>query len=143
MLHGRLLSLKQDDSFLHYKVTWPKDSSNPNNSGLSPNEKDITDPQREDDTEALIRRYFSLKYDLGTMYEQWSESDANFKKKAPRFTGIRILSLDAWETLISFICSSNNHISRISKMVWSATPWSLTDANALSRFIISACITAP
>ncbi|KAJ3568628.1 hypothetical protein NPX13_g6354 [Xylaria arbuscula] len=84
---------------------------------LPPQEKDHTDPGREDDTEALIRHYFSLKYDLGTLYEQWSESDANFKKKAPRFTGIRILSQDAWETLLSFICSSNNNISRISKMV--------------------------
>ncbi|KAI0864238.1 DNA glycosylase [Xylaria cubensis] len=110
-LHGRLLSLKQDESFLHYKVTWP------NNSSSSYKEISGTDIQQEDDTEALLSHYFSLRHDLNALYSQWSESDSNFKKKAPKFTGIRILSQDAWETLISFICSSNNHISRISSMV--------------------------
>jgi N-glycosylase/DNA lyase len=51
------------------------------------------------------------------LYSQWSSSDPNFKKKAPNFTGIRILRQDAWEALISFICSSNNNIVRISQMV--------------------------
>ncbi|KAI8953841.1 DNA glycosylase [Xylaria longipes] len=102
VLHGRLLSLRQDESSLHYKVTWPKGSS---------------DIQQEDDTEALLGHYFSLRHDLAVLYDQWSESDPNFKKKAPKFTGIRILSQDAWETLVAFICSSNNHINRISSMV--------------------------
>lgn len=44
-------------------------------------------------------------------------ADPNFRKKAPKFTGIRIMSQDAWEALIGFICSSNNNISRISQMV--------------------------
>ncbi|KAK6206555.1 8-oxoguanine glycosylase ogg1 [Pestalotiopsis sp. IQ-011] len=69
------------------------------------------------DTEDIIRHYFSLKHDAGALYEQWSQNDANFRRKAPRFTGIRILSQDAWEALIGFICSSNNNISRISQMV--------------------------
>ncbi|KAI0514782.1 DNA glycosylase [Xylaria bambusicola] len=117
VLHGRLLSLKQDESCLHYKAAWPKITPNSRRPALSPGEKDNADGQQGDDTEALIRHYFSLRHNLGALYEQWSESDANFKKRAPRFTGIRILSQDAWETLISFICSSNNHISRISQMV--------------------------
>ena len=71
-----------------------------------------------DDTEALLKHYFSLKYDLTSLYDYWSDSDPNFRKKAPRFTGIRILSQDAWEALIGFICSSNNNISRISQMVY-------------------------
>ncbi|KAI2614482.1 N-glycosylase/DNA lyase [Hypoxylon fragiforme] len=54
---------------------------------------------------------------LTALYNQWSESDSNFREKAPKFTGIRILSQDAWEALIAFICSSNNNISRISQMV--------------------------
>ncbi|KAI1329568.1 DNA glycosylase [Xylariaceae sp. FL0255] len=101
VLHGRLLSLKQDEHFLHYKVTWPAK----------------TKPKDDDDTEALLRHYFSLKYDLKALYDQWSGSDLNFRKKASKFTGIRILSQDAWEALIGFICSSNNNISRISSMV--------------------------
>ncbi|KAF5023868.1 hypothetical protein F66182_4072 [Fusarium sp. NRRL 66182] len=54
---------------------------------------------------------------LGPLYEQWSEADSNFRKRAPQFKGVRILSQDAWETLICFICSSNNYITRISQMV--------------------------
>ncbi|TGJ88033.1 hypothetical protein E0Z10_g767 [Xylaria hypoxylon] len=117
VLHGRLLSLKQDESFLHYKVTWPKSSSSPRKPAVLPKEIGDIDIQQGDDTEALIRHYFSLKHDLAALYDQWSESDPNFKKKAPKFTGIRIISQDAWETLVAFICSSNNHISRISQMV--------------------------
>ncbi|KAI1277203.1 DNA glycosylase [Xylaria sp. FL0933] len=117
VLHGRLLSLKQDESFLHYKATWPKNSSSLKKPAISPEEGDSIGAQQSDDTESLIKHYFSLKHDLAALYDQWSESDPNFKKKAPKFTGIRILSQDAWETLIAFICSSNNHISRISSMV--------------------------
>ncbi|KAG7191517.1 8-oxoguanine glycosylase ogg1 [Scheffersomyces spartinae] len=32
------------------------------------------------------------------------------------FPGIRILRQDPWETVVSFICSSNNNVKRISKM---------------------------
>jgi N-glycosylase/DNA lyase len=124
VLHGRLLSLKQDESFLHYKVTWPKTSPTSRKHALQPKGTGDIDIQQGDDTEALLRHYFSLKHDLTALYDQWSVSDPNFKKKAPKFTGIRILSQDAWETLVAFICSSNNHISRISNMVLTSIYWS-------------------
>ena len=113
MLHGRLLSLKQDKDYLHYKVTWPKTNLLPTKTAVP----DTVGAVVDDDTEALLKHYLSLKYDLTSLYDHWSASDPNFRKKAPRFTGIRILSQDAWEALISFICSSNNNISRISQMV--------------------------
>ncbi|ETS88137.1 hypothetical protein PFICI_01965 [Pestalotiopsis fici W106-1] len=119
VLHGRLLSLKQDDTYLHYKATWPSKTS-PGSEKPSVPVKEESPPPLDslaDDTEDLIRHYFSLKHDAGALYEQWSQNDANFRRKAPRFTGIRILSQDAWEALIGFICSSNNNISRISQMV--------------------------
>ncbi|KAJ6446176.1 N-glycosylase/DNA lyase [Purpureocillium lavendulum] len=110
-LHGRIISLKQDPSHLHYKVTWP--TSSPVTKSASP----LAVQSRDDeDTEELLRRYFSLNLDLGALYKQWSDADPNFRKKAPEFTGVRILSQDAWEALICFICSSNNNISRISQM---------------------------
>jgi N-glycosylase/DNA lyase len=71
----------------------------------------------EDDTTELIRQYFNLKPNLSQLYDQWATADPNFRKKAPKFTGIRILQQDAWEALVGFICSSNNNISRISQMV--------------------------
>lgn len=70
-----------------------------------------------DDTEALLRNYFNLEHDLTLLYEQWAGADPNFRKRAPKFAGVRILNQDAWEALICFICSSNNNISRISQMV--------------------------
>ncbi|KAK4078635.1 uncharacterized protein Triagg1_2966 [Trichoderma aggressivum f. europaeum] len=109
-LHGRILSLKQDETHLHYKVTWPEHRTESKSSG-----KDV--PLEKDDTEDLLRHYFSLNIDLASLYQQWSKDDPNFREKAPQFTGVRILNQDAWEALISFICSSNNNISRISQMV--------------------------
>ncbi|KAF4123491.1 N-glycosylase/DNA lyase [Geosmithia morbida] len=106
-LYGRILALRQDPTHLHYKVTWPEASS-----PLSRNGKGD-----DDDTEALLRNYFSLRVDLGSLYEQWSKADTNFRKKAPTFTGVRILNQPAWEALVAFICSSNNNIARISQMV--------------------------
>lgn len=107
--------MKQDPTHLHYNVTWPEQRSPPllptpplsRNDGLD----------ETGDTEALLCHYFSLDLDLGSLYEQWSNVDPNFRKKAPTFTGVRILNQDAWEALIAFICSSNNNIARISQMV--------------------------
>lgn len=61
--------------------------------------------------------YFNLKVDLESLYEKWAKADSNFKEKAGEFRGVRMLQQDPWECLIGFICSSNNNIGRISKMV--------------------------
>lgn len=107
VLYGRLVSLKQDPTHLHYRTyvntTAPSTSTNGTDS--------------EDTTLAIIKHYFNLNSSLTTLYAQWSSSDPNFRKKASHFTGIRILRQDAWEALISFICSSNNNIARIGQMV--------------------------
>ncbi|KAK6954334.1 hypothetical protein Daesc_004301 [Daldinia eschscholtzii] len=105
----------QDKHHLHYKVV----STIAIPPALTPpvSTKDEPEASDVDDTESLLRHYFSLKHDLTALYDQWSRSDPNFRKKAPKFTGIRILSQDPWEALIGFICSSNNNISRISQMV--------------------------
>ena len=71
----------------------------------------------EDDTGELVRHYLNLSTNLTNLYELWSLADINFSKKAPKFTGVRILRQDAWEALVGFICSSNNNIIRISQMV--------------------------
>lgn len=105
--------MKQDATHLHYKVTWPEYQGQRSSPGSSSKEL----PPRKDDTEDLLRHYFSLDIDLASLYQQWSRDDPNFRKKAPKFTGVRILNQDAWEALICFICSSNNNISRISQMV--------------------------
>ncbi|SPN97025.1 related to N-glycosylase/DNA lyase [Cephalotrichum gorgonifer] len=101
----------EDSSHLHYRVIWPEKA--PKVEGKA----GAACVPRIDDTEALLRHYLCLKVDLEALYTKWSLIDPNFRKHAPKFAGVRILSQDAWETLICFICSSNNNISRISQMV--------------------------
>ena len=116
-LHGRILSLRQDSEYLYYHATFPKISNappTPPSSVLSSTSEPLSE---KDDTEALIYHYLNLKPNLTELYERWSIADANFKKKAPKFAGVRILRQDAWEALVGFICSSNNNIVRISQMV--------------------------
>lgn len=111
-LRGRIIQLDQDDTHLRYRSIWPA------NSPPSPPASLATTPDiDDDDTKELIQHYLNLQPNLTELYEQWSASDKNFKKKAPKFTGVRILRQDAWEALIGFICSSNNNIIRISQMV--------------------------
>ncbi|KAF2674529.1 mitochondrial glycosylase/lyase [Microthyrium microscopicum] len=107
-LHGRILSFKQDESHLHYRAIFPAAAL------PTPPSSDAND---SDDTLALVKHYFNLKPNLSALYANWAASDTNFRAKAPRFTGVRILQQDAWEALLGFICSSNNNISRISQMV--------------------------
>lgn len=104
-MHGRVVSLRQDATHLHYRSLFPTPSIT------------AEATSGNDNTEDLIRHYFNLEPNLSELYEQWAAADKNFKKKALQFTGIRILRQDAWEALVSFICSSNNNIARISQMV--------------------------
>ncbi|KAK4451460.1 DNA glycosylase [Podospora aff. communis PSN243] len=106
VLQGKLISLKQDPTHLHYKLASPRK--------LPTSERKSAE---DDCVLSLLNRYFVLSQSLSNMYQQWAASDANFARRATAFAGIRILNQDAWETLVSFICSSNNNISRITQMV--------------------------
>lgn len=65
----------------------------------------------------VLYDYFRLEIEIEQKYKEWAERDKNFSLKMKNMTGIRMLRQDPIETIFSFICSSNNHISRISKMV--------------------------
>ena len=92
----RLITLKQNDTNLHYCVHNSKDSKS---------------------DEDFVIDYFRLHEDLDVLCTEWSRRDRNFARKIRSFPGIRILRQDALETLFAFICSSNNNITRISSMV--------------------------
>ncbi|KAJ3412998.1 8-oxoguanine glycosylase ogg1 [Chytridiales sp. JEL 0842] len=64
-----------------------------------------------------LHSYFQLPVSASDLYDTWSSTDPNFKKRASGFPGIRLLRQDPVENLFSFICSSNNNISRITGMV--------------------------
>ncbi|KAH0608984.1 uncharacterized protein H6S33_001212 [Morchella sextelata] len=118
-LSGRILSLKQDHTHLYYRAIFPSSAVVKKEEDNIKNEHGIKHENGVivDDTVELIRDYFNLSVNLTELYEKWSSRDPHFKKKAPSFTGIRMLRQDPWENLVSFICSSNNNISRIGQMV--------------------------
>lgn len=110
--------MKQDADHLHYRAIWPKTAAAaPLTPPASTAGTNTPEEPPADDTEALLKNYFNLHHDLAELYKQWADADPNFRKRAPKFTGVRMLNQDAWEALVGFICSSNNNISRISQMV--------------------------
>lgn len=71
------------------------------------------------DTLSWISDYFTLDTKLHDLYASWKVSGKKYSTTISKFdshTGIRTLRQDPWECLISFICSSNNNVKRISKM---------------------------
>lgn len=60
-------------------------------------------------------KYLRLDVPLQELhYLDWRKRDTRFEDITPH--GMRILGQEPWETLVSFICSSNNNISRITRM---------------------------
>ncbi|SDJ94964.1 DNA-3-methyladenine glycosylase family protein [Natronincola ferrireducens] len=57
--------------------------------------------------------YFDLTTDYGAIKERLTHGDHIMKRAVAFGNGIRILQQEPWETLISFIISSNNNIPRI------------------------------
>ncbi|KAJ8951220.1 hypothetical protein NQ318_010247 [Aromia moschata] len=94
--------LQQSDDCILYKVHGPKIKK-----------------ENENETyyNGILRDYFHLDLNLEKYYTEWSLRDEYFKQASKQFYGIRILKQDVTENIFSFICSSNNHITRISSMV--------------------------
>lgn len=67
---------------------------------------------------AVLVNFFRLESDvcLTSLVDGWARCDPVFKEKA-NCNGIRLLRVDPLEAMISFICSANNNIGRITKMV--------------------------
>jgi N-glycosylase/DNA lyase len=64
-----------------------------------------------------IHDYFQLDHNLKDLYEEWSYGCDRLKSIAPFLIGTRVVRQEPWECLISFICSSNNNIARITSML--------------------------
>ena len=68
--------------------------------------------------EGRLTELFMLdRVNLAELDAMWSEKDALYKSVSEYVSGARMLRQDPVETLFSFICSQNNHISRIGGMV--------------------------
>lgn len=65
-----------------------------------------------------LRDYFQLdRFSLAELYARWSKVDPRFNEIAKHIGGVRLLRQDPVECLFSFLCSQNNHISRITGML--------------------------
>jgi N-glycosylase/DNA lyase len=73
-------------------------------------------PSEEQPVGDALRDYFRLDEDLDELYRDWCERDTIFRA-IHRVSGVRVLRIDPWECLLSFICSQNNAIPRIMNMV--------------------------
>ncbi|KAI0041126.1 N-glycosylase/DNA lyase, partial [Auriscalpium vulgare] len=108
-LRDRVICLRQTSDTLFYRAVFPfVDDVPPESSEAA---------ERDAQTLAWLTDYFQLHVDLVGLYAEWAHKDAVFARLRTRFEGIRMLRQDPWENLVSFICSSNNNISRITKMV--------------------------
>ncbi|KAJ7172389.1 N-glycosylase/DNA lyase [Mycena filopes] len=105
-LRDRVVCLKQTASTLFYRTVLP-----------DPQPSALHLPLRHAETLIWLNNYFQLDVDLQKLYTEWATRDKVFSSIETRFAGIRMLRQDPFENLISFICSSNNNIGRITKMV--------------------------
>lgn len=104
------LPYPKDDKFSIVRMKVPKPKANKTNriDGLL---------YAEEYYRSLLRSYFRLDIDLAKHYDEWSAAHSHFREEAKRFHAIRMLDQEPVENLFSFICSQNNHISRISSLV--------------------------
>ncbi|PSC71264.1 N-glycosylase DNA lyase [Micractinium conductrix] len=66
---------------------------------------------------AALRDYFNLGTSLAELAPGWCAACDRFAAVHPLLPGARMLRQDPVECLVQFVCSSNNHISRIGGMV--------------------------
>ncbi|XP_075430491.1 N-glycosylase/DNA lyase isoform X1 [Ascaphus truei] len=88
----------------------------PEKEGRLVGEQVIEDRDCKKDQE-ILRDYLQLNVSLKELYQQWGKCDPNFQNVAKGFPGVRVLRQDPTECLFAFICTSNNHISRITGMI--------------------------
>ena len=91
VVQGNLLGLKQDGSRIEARSS-------------------LSSPEP---VEALLRDYLRLDDDLEAICSAIN-TDSYMSGSIDRYPGLRILRQDPWECLVSFICSANSNIPRIS-----------------------------
>ncbi|XP_017478341.1 PREDICTED: N-glycosylase/DNA lyase [Rhagoletis zephyria] len=74
-------------------------------------------PRKHDYYRDLLRRYLRLDFDLNKNLNSWRAAHEHFSTITPHMKAVRVLDQEPLENILSFICSQNNHIKRISSMV--------------------------
>lgn len=84
---------------------------------LEQNEKECIFYCEEAEFRDFWEDYFDLREDYGSYIERIAPKDTYLKEAADFGGGIRILRQDLWETIVSFLISQQNHISRIRRCI--------------------------
>ncbi|XP_015496220.1 N-glycosylase/DNA lyase isoform X5 [Parus major] len=113
VLGGRVWTLRQDGDRLWYTVYGQEDEQEEERDGCPAKAAKLDATE----TDRILRDYFQLDVELSALYRGWGAADPLFRKVASDFPGVRVLRQDPVECLFSFICTSNNHISRITAMI--------------------------
>ncbi len=69
-------------------------------------------PANEADVAPLLQSYLRLDDDIEAIYAEISR-DPRVAEMIDRYPGLRLLRIEPWECLVSFICSANSNIPRI------------------------------
>ena len=69
-----------------------------------------------DKDDAMLLRYFREDDDVAAIYNEISR-DAHIAQLVEKYYGMRVLWQDPWECTAAYICSANNSILRISRIV--------------------------
>lgn len=69
------------------------------------------------DVQQFLSSYFQLEVPLAPLYSYWAQRDDRLAKISAVIPGVRIIRQNPVECLFSFICSTNNNIPRITKML--------------------------
>jgi len=64
-----------------------------------------------------VESYFRLYQDIRPVHEALRQVDPTLSRLVDRYGAMRLLRQDPWECLISYVCSQNNSIDRISGIV--------------------------
>uniref|UniRef100_A0A8C3FT56 N-glycosylase/DNA lyase n=1 Tax=Chrysemys picta bellii TaxID=8478 RepID=A0A8C3FT56_CHRPI len=97
VLAGRVWTLRQTEEQLWYTVH--------------------DEEEEEEEAQQILHDYFQLDVGLAGLYQAWGAVDPHFQKVAASFPGVRVLRQDPVECLFSFLCTSNNHLARITGMI--------------------------
>ena len=73
-------------------------------------------PGPEAEVAALLQSYLRLDDDIRAIYADIGR-DPRVAEMIERYPGLRLLRIDPWECLVSFICSANSNIPRIHQVV--------------------------
>ena len=73
-------------------------------------------PGPDGDVGELLHRYFRLDDPVAEIYQSISRNET-MEGLVRRYHGLRLLRQDPWECLASYICSANNKVKQIKKLV--------------------------